>query len=77
MIHVSLDRDKESAEKWAADAKLPWFHILPKDVNKSKLKEQFKKTRYVPEYNLINNKGEIIASDADNCFDKIKKLSKD
>ncbi len=75
MIHVSLDRDKESAQQWAAGAKLPWFTILPKDVAKSKLNE-FKKTRFVPEYNLIDKDGKILASGAAACFTKIKALSK-
>lgn len=75
MIHVSLDRDEDSAKKWAADAKLPWFTILPKNVPKSKLRD-YKKTRFVPEYNLISKDGKILASGADACFTKIIELSK-
>lgn len=75
MIHVSLDRDENSAKKWAESAKLPWFTILPKNVPTSKL-NQYKKTRFVPEYNLISKDGKILASGADACFKKIKELSK-
>lgn len=75
MIHVSLDSDEKSAEKWAASAKLPWFTILPKNVKKSKLND-YKKTQFVPEYNLIDKDGKILASGPDACFKMIKKLSK-
>ena len=75
MIHVSLDRDEDSAKKWASDAKLPWYTILPKNVERSKL-NQFKKTNSVPEYNLIDKDGEILASGVSACFTKIEELSK-
>ena len=75
MIHVSLDKSEDAAETWATEAKLPWLTVLPDDVEKSKL-HKFKKTQYVPEYNLVSKDGEILASGADACFKKIKELSK-
>lgn len=74
MIHVSLDRDEDAAEEWAASAGLPWLTILMKDKDKSGFGD-FKSTNFVPEYVLISRSGEKIGSGS-GVYDQIKGLTK-
>jgi len=76
MIHVSLDSSKSEHEAWAAREKFPWPTVLPERVKKSKLR-QFKTTRAVPEYHLIDSEGNTVVkgtSGSYGAFDKIKEL---
>ena len=59
MIHVSLDRSEDLAEKWAAKEGFPWLHILPDDVEKSGLKV-FHTTGAVPCYVMLDANGEVV-----------------
>lgn len=76
-VHVSLDRDDDAAEGWAAKDEFPWLTILPDDVEKSGLRD-YKKTKYVPEYVLLNGEGKIVVAGNSNgtaAFSKIDELA--
>ena len=77
-IHVSLDVDKEAAEKWAAKDKLPWLTVLSDKAERSGL-EAYRTIDLVPEYHLIDSEGNTIVESApfgDAFFAKIEELAK-
>ncbi len=77
MIHVSLDRSKDLAEKWAAKESFPWITILPDDAGKSGLKP-FHTTGSVPCYVLLDKDGEVVVPGSPSsqaCFKKAAELA--
>ena len=75
-VHVSLDSDDDPAEEWAAKESFPWLTILPDDVKKSGLKD-YKTTKSVPEYHLVDSEGKTIvegSSSGTAAFKKIDEL---
>ncbi|MEM9079094.1 MAG: hypothetical protein AAGC74_00190 [Verrucomicrobiota bacterium] len=74
MIHVSLDRQIDAAEQWAAKESMPWPTILPDKVQRSTMRD-YKTNDFVPEYHLVDGEGNSIANGADACFAKIKELA--
>ena len=77
LIHASLDHTDEAATKWATEDALPWLTILPSDLEKSGL-GTLKDTVSVPEYLLIDAKGNTVvagAPEGDAAFEKIKELT--
>jgi len=77
MVHISLDRENEAAEKWAADAKLPWLTIMPSNAKTTDLEKSYP-SQYVPSYYLVDGEGKALADDNDgeSVFAKIKELAK-
>lgn len=75
MIHVSMDRSQRHALAWASESCLPWFTVLPENVEASGLNE-FKSTEYVPEYAVIDAAGNRLATD-DDAFKKLEQLGAD
>jgi len=75
MVHISLDSDKDSAQNWAKKESFPWLTILPERVKKSGLRE-YKSTKYVPEYHLVDAEGKTIANGQAQVFAKIAELGK-
>ena len=79
MIQVSLDRDDESAEKWAAKEGFQWYTILPKDADRSGLKK-FHTTGSVPCYVLLDKDGKVVVPGSPSsaaCFQKATELDKE
>ncbi|QQL44931.1 hypothetical protein G3M56_013855 [Sulfuriroseicoccus oceanibius] len=74
MIHISLDRSDEAAEKWAKNAKMPWPIMLPKKANKTSLKKFA--GRGVPHYVLVDKDGNKLAEGQYQAFSKLKELTK-
>lgn len=74
LIHVSLDRDDDSALEWAKSAQFPWPHVLP-DKHRSSGLMQYA-SRGVPHYALIDKNGKVIVTGKRNSFQKIKELTK-
>lgn len=74
MVHVSLEREKGKAEKWAAKEGFPWMTILPDNVQQSGMRD-YKKTNFVPEYTLIDKDGKQIASGGGEVFKKAVALT--
>ena len=76
MVHVSLERQEGLAEVWAAKEGFPWRTILPKNIKSSGMMD-YKKTRFVPEYALIDKNGRQIASGGGEVFNKAVELTSD
>jgi hypothetical protein len=74
MIHVSRDRDDESAEKWAAQEGFPWLTVLPDDVDRSGLME-YRKGNAVPSYFMVDKDGNMVAEGAAACFNKAAEVA--
>lgn len=74
MIHISVDRSDDAAEKWAASAGMPWPIMLPKKANKSSLKKYA--GRGVPHYVLVDKDGKKITEGRGAVFSKLKELTK-
>ena len=78
-VHVSLDRDEDSAVQWAAKESFPWLTIPPAMVDQSTMKT-YKTTRSVPEYHLIDSDGNTIVAGThvgDAAFAKLAELAKE
>ena len=78
MVHVSLDRSDDLAEKWAAKESFPWLTILPDDVKRSDLSE-YHTTGSVPCYVLLDKDGEVVVAGSPGsaaCFQKAAELDK-
>lgn len=73
MIHVSLDSSEDAAEGWAASNQFPWLTVLPKDVDRSKLKDYMTRNA-VPHYSLRTANGEELANGSSAIFRKIEEL---
>ncbi len=73
MIHLSQDRDEDSAEEWATANNFPWLTILPKDVPRSDLME-YRTRNAVPHYTLRDKDGNEIANGSSAIFAKLKDL---
>lgn len=74
MIHISVDRSDDAAEKWAASAGMPWPIMMPKKARKSKLKTYA--GRGVPSYVLVDKDGNKLATGQHQAFSKLKELTK-
>ena len=62
LIHVSFDRDEDSANDWAKQAGFPWLTILHEDVDRSALVEPyFGDSLGVPSYLLVDHEGNQLA----------------
>ena len=72
MIHVSYDRDDDSAQDWAAKEAFPWLTVLPKNAERSGLRE-YHQGRGVPSYSLVKADGEVVATGS-SVFSKAKDL---
>ena len=73
MIHVSLDSSEDAAEGWAVSNQFPWLTVLPKDVDRSKLKDYMTRNA-VPHYSLRTADGEELANGSSAIFRKIGEL---
>ena len=76
-VHVSLDRDEDAAEGWAAKEEFPWLTIMPDKVERSGLRA-YKTTTSVPEYHLVDGEGNTIVKGSPSgtaCFAKIDELA--
>lgn len=77
MVHVSLDRSDDLAEKWAAKEGFPWLTILPDDTKGSGLKE-YHTTGSVPCYVMLDKDGEVVVPGSPSgaaCFEKAAELA--
>lgn len=74
MIHISHDRDEDSAEEWAAKEGFPWLTVLPKDVDRSDLVE-YKVANSVPHYILVDAAGNRLADGSSAVFGKVRELT--
>lgn len=77
MVHVSLDRSDDLAEKWAAKEGFPWLTILPDDVKGCGLSE-YHTTGSVPCYVLLDKDGEVVVGgspSSQGCFAKAAELA--
>lgn len=78
-VHVSLDRDEDAAEEWAAKEQFPWLTIMPDKVDRSGLRD-YKTTNAVPEYHLVDGEGNTIVKGTSSgaaAFAKIDELAKE
>ncbi len=73
MIHVSRDKDKDAALKWAKSAGFPWLTVLDGKIKRSGLND-YRMTKYIPEYHLIDAQGKTVAQGATACFMKLETL---
>lgn len=60
-VHVSLDRDEDAAEEWAAKEAFPWLTIMPDNVERSTMRD-YKTTNGVPEYHLVDGDGNTVVA---------------
>ena len=74
LVHVSMDRCKVSATKWAKAVNFPWPTVLPKKQRSSGLMKYA--GRGVPHYVLIDKEGKRLAEGKAACFQKLSELSK-
>lgn len=58
-IHVSLDKDKDSAQKWAVKESFPWLTVMPEKVERCGM-DAYRSTGAVPEYHLIDGNGKTV-----------------
>lgn len=73
LIHVSLDRSEDAAENWAESNQFPWLSVLPKDVDRSKLRDYMTRNA-VPHYSLRTADGKELANGSSAIFSKIAEL---
>jgi len=76
LIHISHDRDEDSAEEWAAAEGFPWLTVLPKDVDRSDLVD-YKVANSVPHYVLVDAAGKHLAEGSSAVFSKVKELTRE
>ncbi len=75
MVHVSLDRDKNAAEAWAAKEGFPWPTVLMDKLKASGLEDYM--PRGVPNYKLLSKDGKIVAEGKGEVFAKVAELNKE
>lgn len=73
LIHVSLDQSEDAAESWAEANQFPWLSVLPRDVDRSKLRDYMTRNA-VPHYSLRSADGEEVANGSSAAFRKIAEL---
>jgi len=56
---MSFDVDKADALEWSKKEKFPWPHVLHSNIDES-LSFMKYRNEYVPQYLLVNSKGEKI-----------------
>lgn len=74
MIHVSLDRDKNAAQKWAAKEGFPWPTVMMDKIKESGFEDYM--PRAVPNYKLLSKDGKIVAEGKAKVFAKAAELTK-
>ena len=72
LIQVSLDRDANSALKWAKKEKFPW-HCIPNKNHKSAKMDKYN-VRGVPTYILVDAEGKEITRDRTQVMKKLQGL---
>ena len=75
MVHVSLDRDKNAAESWAAKEGFPWPTVMMDKLTASGLEEYM--PQGVPNYKLLSKDGTIVAEGKSEVFAKVAELKKE
>ena len=75
MVHVSLDRDKNAAESWAAKESFPWPTVMMDKLTASGLEEYM--PQGVPNYKLLSKDGTIVAEGKSEVFAKVAELKKE
>ncbi len=76
LIHVSLDQSDDAAEDWAETNQFPWLSVLPRDVDRSKLKDYMTRNA-VPHYSLRAADGTELANGSAAIFSKLAELGAD
>lgn len=77
MIHVSMDEDAASAEKWAAKENFPWPTVLPEDVGEEGIMSLYPKEG-VPEYLIFDASGkEVLIGPSAAIFAKLAELARE
>lgn len=74
LIHVSYDRKDAEAEAWAAKEKMTWPTILGSN-RKASGAAKFSQSDYVPEYRLLNARGQEMAAEGRASIDKAIELA--
>ncbi len=73
LILLSSDRDEAAAKKWSVAENFPWPQVLPQ--NKSKDYSFMKyRSRYVPQYLLVDKDGNKIVEGLEAAMQKIESL---
>ncbi len=67
---MSVDTKEESALKWSIKEQFPWPQVMAKNIS-SDFNFMKHRSRYVPQYLLINNKGEKVAEGLSASFEKL------
>ena len=76
VVQVSYDKKDSAAEKWAVEAGFSWLTILPTQRKASGF-AKFSKSKYIPEYQLIDTQGKIIAPAGKEAIAKAVELAKE
>ena len=74
LIHLSLDRDEDAAEEWAAKESMPWPSLMQEDIDDDTLITPFFPDGRlgVPTYILVDRTGKEIARGKAAAMAKIK-----
>lgn len=73
-IHVSLDRNEESALEWAKKENFPWLHVMKENIAKAGL-VKFKTENFVPFYCFVDKDGKVLAKGSHASFEKAKEVA--
>ena len=75
LIHLSRDRDEDSATAWAKKENMPWPTILKEDSDSKQLvAPYFSGSMPVPSYVLVDQTGKEVARGKAAAFAKIKEM---
>lgn len=76
MIHVSMDEDTATAEKWAVQENFPWPTILPENAGEEGIMSLYPEEG-VPEYMIFDASGkEVLIGPSKAIFEKLAELAK-
>ncbi|GHC63566.1 hypothetical protein GCM10007100_34040 [Roseibacillus persicicus] len=74
LIHVSYDRKDSEGEKWAVKERMTWPTIQGSNREASGA-EQFSNSDYIPEYQLIDATGKVVAPEGKEAIAKAVELA--